>query len=275
MSSPTGFAWSRGGSSSRLNEVQVMNRFLGVSLLLGTVLATSWSVPGTAARAQGGGGGVCARANGDVDGDQEINLSDAIYLLSWLFRGGPAPVECPCSEGARGLPDTGLRTCYGQCSRGVPSRAVDCANATCPGQDGFYDTGCPPEGRFLDNGDGTVTDSCTGLMWQKETPETPETMCEAALYCEALELAGHNDWHLPNLRELFSLVDYGRSPTISPVFDLFIEGTRYWSSTANVQLDWHPTWWVAFSNGCICLTFCRASDVDRNSVRVRAVRGGL
>ena len=91
-----------------------MNRFLGVSLLLGAVLATSWSVPRAAARAQGGG--VCAAANGDVDGDQAINITDAVYLLSGLFQGGSAPVECCGAEGARGLPDTGLRTCYGQCT---------------------------------------------------------------------------------------------------------------------------------------------------------------
>ena len=44
-------------------------------------------------------------------------------------------------------------------------------SATCPGQDGFYQTGCAPDHRFVDNGDGTVTDNCTGLMWQKDTAD--------------------------------------------------------------------------------------------------------
>jgi hypothetical protein len=66
---------------------------------------------------------------------------------------------------------------------------------------------------YTDNGDGTVTDGVTGLMWQKSSPAatypwggaaTPGT---AQNYCATLTLAGHNDWRLPSMIELVSIVD--------------------------------------------------------------------
>ena len=59
---------------------------------------------------------------------------------------------------------------------------------------------------FKDNGDGTITDLNTGLMWKKD--ESPEMNWEGALkYCEELELAGHSDWRLPSIREIATLLD--------------------------------------------------------------------
>jgi len=80
---------------------------------------------------------------------------------------------------------------------------------------------------MVDNGDGTVTDTKTGLMWQKA--ETgPKTWKEALKYCEALVLAGYSDWRLPELSELKSIVDSIRdNPTVFPV----VKSYNYWSST--------------------------------------------
>jgi len=67
-----------------------------------------------------------------------------------------------------------------------------------------------PTGGFsgVDNGDGTITDKTTGLMWAKELKgsyqDTPHG--EAAPYCEALELGGHTDWRLPTIEEMRSLI---------------------------------------------------------------------
>ena len=59
---------------------------------------------------------------------------------------------------------------------------------------------------FKDNGDGTITDLNTGLMWKKE--ESPDANWEEALkYCEELNLAGHNDWRLPTIKELATILD--------------------------------------------------------------------
>ncbi len=79
---------------------------------------------------------------------------------------------------------------------------------------------------FVNNGDGTVSDLATGLMWQKADDGTTGDWEEALAYAENLELAGHSDWRLPNAKELQSIINYTRSPqtinspAIDPVFDV-------------------------------------------------------
>ena len=59
--------------------------------------------------------------------------------------------------------------------------------------------------RFTDNGDGTVTDNFTGLMWE-QSPDTAQKNWSAALYsANDSTLAGHDDWRLPNYYELATL----------------------------------------------------------------------
>ncbi len=64
------------------------------------------------------------------------------------------------------------------------------------------------EQSFTDNGDGTITDNVTGLMWQ-QIP-VPENMSyeEAIQYCENLELAGYTDWRIPSAKELFNISNF-------------------------------------------------------------------
>ena len=201
-----------------------------------------------------------SRACGDVDDSGSVNITDAVYLLNWLFNGGPAPT-CPPSGGGS-LPDTGQTLCYDDIGA-----VIDCTSATCAGQDGFYAAGCPSEGRFVDNGDGTVTDNCTGLMWQKDTGNDgfSLTWCAALVYCERARLAGHDDWRLPNVRELQSIVDYGRrSPSIDPVVGAL--AGRYWSSTSNVDGP-DLAWFVYFLDGEI---FVSSKDIDGLVLAVRS-----
>lgn len=164
----------------------------------------------------------CVTENGDVNGDGQTALLDAITLLSFMFLGSPTelPPLCP----APGIPDSQM-TCYD--ASGV---IVDCATGACAGQDGFYASGCATEGRFIDNGDGTVTDTCTGLMWQQGSGPNG-TWCSALAYCEELELAGHGDWRMPNIMELQSITDFENAfPALDPVFESSVSGT-YWTST--------------------------------------------
>ncbi|MFH0738846.1 MAG: DUF1566 domain-containing protein [Candidatus Omnitrophota bacterium] len=59
---------------------------------------------------------------------------------------------------------------------------------------------------FKDNGDGTISDLNTGLMWKKD--EGPNLNWEEAMkYCQELSLAGYNDWRLPTIRELPTILD--------------------------------------------------------------------
>ena len=59
---------------------------------------------------------------------------------------------------------------------------------------------------FVDNGDGTASDGATGLMWQLVPDENVMTWNDAVAHCEALTLAGHDDWRMPTLDELRSVV---------------------------------------------------------------------
>jgi len=212
--------------------------------------------------------GAAPSRNGDLNGDGTIDISDGVYILSWLFKGGPAPrpIVCPSSW----LPATGQAKCYDEAENEVPYDSIEC-----PGQDGFYQAGCPSQGRFVDNGDGAVTDNCTGLMWQQMTADVDGDghltkqdglpWCNALAYCENLSYAGHDDWRLPNARELGSIVDYGRWwQAIDPVFQAFSE--TYWTSTPYVFWSGFA-WRVDFSDGNLCV-----ASADSWTYRVRAVR---
>lgn len=80
---------------------------------------------------------------------------------------------------------------------------------------------------FRDNGDGTITDRATGLMWSKADSGKGMNWESALAWVQqknAEKYLGHNDWRLPNAKELQSIVDYTRSPNttrsaaIDPVF---------------------------------------------------------
>jgi hypothetical protein len=226
---------------------------------VGVVIARLFDEPSPRAEAGGNPLPPCQ----DINGDGSSDLTDAIYVLNWLFQGGQAP-GCPATNGEpAGLPDTGQTTCHDEAGD-----LIDCASATCAGQDGLHATGCSSEGRFKDNGDGTVTDHCTGLMWQKDTGNDGNTLnwCGALAYCENLSTAGHDDWRLPDVRELQSIVDYGRlGPAIDPVFG--VNSSSYWSSTSSAGAS-DAAWDVTFEDGNL-------GDSGKDDERyVRAVRSG-
>lgn len=85
------------------------------------------------------------------------------------------------------------------------------------------------ENIFVDNGDGTISDLATGLMWQASDDGKTRDWKDALAYAEGLKLAGHDDWRLPNAKELQSIVDYTRSvqTTDSPAIDKVFTLTRF------------------------------------------------
>jgi hypothetical protein len=120
---------------------------------------------------------------------------------------------------------------------------------------------------FVDNSDGTLTDTVTGLTWQKSNNQQYLTWQNALSYCEALELSEETDWRVPNLRELLSIVDETKYPAINPLFGWpTIGNLYYWSSTTWSQ-SLLQAWFVQFSSGG---TVTR-SKTDSNYVR--CVRG--
>jgi hypothetical protein len=177
------------------------------------------------------GGATCSSQNGDVNASGAVDLSDAVTILGNLFLGSPAVLAPLCST--RGLPDTGQTACYSGTGAGGALSCGDLFPLACPaaGQDAVVHSGCPNDAnRFTDHGNGTVTDNCTGLMWQKESADVNDdgniddldrvTWCEAMVFCANLTFGGHNDWRLPNVRELQSIVNYGEGGPIDPLFRL-------------------------------------------------------
>jgi len=61
--------------------------------------------------------------------------------------------------------------------------------------------------RFVDNGDGTATDTKTGLMWATKDNGNPINWQNALSYCQSYNGGGHTDWRMPTLIELASLYD--------------------------------------------------------------------
>lgn len=84
-------------------------------------------------------------------------------------------------------------------------------------------------GVYVDNQDGTITDSKRAIVWQKGDDGVERSWKEAIKYCDALELAGHKDWTLPKAYQLEGLIDTAFSPAIDPVFA--VKGSYYWSAT--------------------------------------------
>ncbi len=96
----------------------------------------------------------------------------------------------------------GIYMGYG-CTYTAPKEKKAHIKAVAGGRDPFL---MPSTERFVKNGDGTITDKVTGLMWMEE--ETPLlTQREALVYCRELTLAGYNDWVMPTLKELATLIN--------------------------------------------------------------------
>ncbi len=160
---------------------------------------------------------------------------------------------------------------------------------------------------FVDNQDGTVTDEATGLMWAQNDSSEPITWEEALSYAENSEYAGYDDWRLPNVKEMQSIVDYsGVFPAIdTSVFNISSivneagndDYPYFWTSTTNPYIDLHDedgywyAWYVAFGyavgsdgedlHGAGAVRFDTKSpegadgiDGERYYNYVRLVRGG-
>ncbi|QXP65509.1 DUF1566 domain-containing protein [Polaribacter sp. AHE13PA] len=97
---------------------------------------------------------------------------------------------------------------------------------------------------FIDNGDGTISDTATGLMWQKSDNGIGMDWKTSLSYSENLELANYSDWRLPNAKELQSIVDYSRSPqtTNSPAIDPIFETTAI--NDPNNNSGQYPYFWT-------------------------------
>jgi hypothetical protein len=123
---------------------------------------------------------------------------------------------------------------------------------------------------FVDNGDGTITDRATGLMWARTDSDSGMDWQHALAYAQvqnASRYLGHGDWRLPNTKELQSIVDYTRSPVattaakVGPAIDPMFTCTPitneagaadypyHWTSTSAIAQaggTYAFAWYVAF-----------------------------
>jgi len=102
---------------------------------------------------------------------------------------------------------------------------------------------------YTDNGNGTVTDEITGLMWQK-TDGGEMTFSAAKSFCESLELGGYGDWRLPTCLELFSINSYDKvNPALNTTFFTRTTADYWWTNEARVEASSNV--WVVNAGGGI------------------------
>jgi hypothetical protein len=138
-------------------------------------------------------------------------------------------------------------------------KIVACANEECGlrSETLTFDFTALNRPRFTDNGDGTVTDNKTNLMWSKDASRCGNGMLpEAKRCCAELSLAGHTDWLLPSISELRSLIDQSQSNPALPIGNPFEHVMQwgddaYWSST--VFIPDLLMWVMDFDDGTACL----------------------
>ena len=121
------------------------------------------------------------------------------------------------------------------------------------GQAKCYDNPSYGTNDFYDNGDGTISDRATGLMWTKADSGQSMNWQDALAWAQkknAERFLGHDDWRVPSVKELQSIVDYTRSPDTSqsPAIDPIFTCTSitnenyqpdypfYWSSTTHAGM---------------------------------------
>jgi hypothetical protein len=171
------------------------------------------------------------------------------------------------------VPDTGQTLCYDwEALMDCPEEGQDFY-----GQDGNY-TINPPN--LTDNGNGTVTDNLTGLMWEQKSEDGEKltyTYDNAVKYCEDLALGNYDDWRLPTRTEYSSILNFGR---VSPSLDIiyfpyysYVKPTEinYWTSS-KYHDDPGKIWKVQISFGLI-----ESADLTGDEpvlFKARCVRGG-
>jgi len=123
------------------------------------------------------------------------------------------------------------------------------------------------ENKFVDNGDGTITDIKNKLMWQKNDDGIEMTWNEARDYCAKLNLSGFNDWRLPKSEEVTKEVVnalMGPKRSKESIVDL------YWGNDNTVLIPFnYPTSHIRVGSP---IFFDSPAEREKRKAYVRAVR---
>lgn len=145
------------------------------------------------------------------------HLSLFVFITAVLFSNAQSVTQTMLR-----LPDTGETTSY----------------TNTFGEDNDYNINLP---FFIDNTDGTVTDTITGLMWQK-TDGGEMTIENASLYCDTLTFGGYTNWRLPDAHESFSILNHQYA---NPSLDATVFTTtaaEYWWTSVRQTNDSNKVW---------------------------------
>ena len=124
------------------------------------------------------------------------------------------------------------------------------------------------DAKFVRSGD-IIVDSSSSLEWQDSITPVEKSWEDAIDYCENLSLSSKNDWRLPNIKELFSIVDDSKSnPAINSSF-INVISREYWSSSTTAFSS-SNAWYIDFSDGDSSNTFIPKT----RGLYVRCVRAG-
>jgi len=202
--------------------------------------------------------------------------------------GGGVLADCPadlavCQVEPRGQRlKTGQALCYN-----AAGTVISCAGT---GQDGELQKGLARA--YVDNGDGTITDTKTGLMGEKlsddgsihDKDNTYNWRDAFAVKVAGLNggggFAGYTDWRVPNVNELQSIVSYGAvNLSVNAAFNTgcvatctvttcsCIQSGSYWSATTHQNFP-SSAWFVVFGDGYV------DANLKFNGLYARGVRGG-
>jgi uncharacterized protein DUF1566 len=137
------------------------------------------------------------------------------------------------------------------CERLTPTACVDPSWAEWPMPNGPTDVaaGAPNAESYIDNGDDTVTDTVTGLIWQTAAAPGTFTQAQAVAFCPTLTLGTHDDWRLPTVIELASISDLAQAnPSIDITSFPATPAAIFWSSSAAASQQ-SAAWFVSFVDG--------------------------
>lgn len=150
------------------------------------------------------------------------------------------------------LPRTGQTGCWD-----ASGTSISCSSIAAKGMDGAILAGAAwPTLRFIDNGNNTVTDTMTGLVWPKDVNFPGLTWQAAQSYVANMTLGGYTDWRLPTVNELQSLVNLqipNQEDWLNAVGNYGnpftnVHGYFYWSSTTAAALPGYA-WMVNMHYG--------------------------